>query len=103
LYAEDKIDFSSNDYFGFSKLASLKQIQPAINSFGATGSRSITGNSIEAEETEKLIAAFHNRESALIFNCGYMANVGLFSCIANKADSFILMNTFMQASLMECA
>jgi 8-amino-7-oxononanoate synthase len=92
VYADDKIDFSSNDYFGFAK-SGLLSVNP--DSYrdnlpsGATGSRSITGNSALAEETEKLIAQFHGREAALIFNTGYMANVGLFSCIIGKGDTFI--------------
>jgi 8-amino-7-oxononanoate synthase len=87
-YSGDKIDFSSNDYLGFARSGVLSQIErnsPA----GATGSRSITGNSPLAEDTEQLIAQFHNREAALIFNTGYMANVGLFSCIAHKGDTYI--------------
>ncbi len=84
-----KIDFSSNDYLGFA--ANLYSQYPiAANSFaGGTGSRSISGNSAEAEFAEKKIAAFHNMEAALIFNSGYMANVGLFSCLATKADTYI--------------
>ena len=67
---------------------------------GATGSRSITGNSLLAEETEQLIANFHNREAALIFNTGYMANVGLFSCIAAKGDTYIS-DEFIHASIID--
>ncbi len=100
LYADDKIDFSSNDYFGFSKSASLKHIETGTYSSGATGSRSITGNSKVAEETERMIAAFHNSEAALIFNSGYMANVGLFSCIANKGDCFIS-DEYIHASIID--
>ncbi len=67
---------------------------------GATGSRSITGNSQLAEETEQLIANFHGREAALIFNTGYMANVGLFSCIAGKGDTFIS-DEYIHASMID--
>jgi len=88
LYADDKIDFSSNDYFGFAK-SGLLTIDNIDLPSGATGSRSITGNSQLAEETEQLIARFHGREAALIFNTGYMANVGLFSCLAAKGDTYI--------------
>ncbi len=84
-----KIDFSSNDYFGFASKLHALYPPPADIYSGATGSRSITGNSPEAEEAEKLVASFHNMESALIFNSGYMANVGLFSCLAAKGDSYI--------------
>src|SRR5207237_442661 len=67
---------------------------------GSTGSRLITGNSMLAEETERLIARFHKAEASLIFNSGYMANVGLFSCIAAKGDSFIS-DEYIHASIID--
>ncbi len=82
------IDFSSNDYLGFSRSASLTVIEKELR-HGATGSRSISGNCKEAEEAEQKVAAFHGYEAALIFNSGYAANVGLFSCIASRGDTFI--------------
>ena len=100
LYANDKIDFSSNDYFGFAQSGILNAVEKIDLPSGATGSRSITGNSALAEETEKLIAKFHGREAALIFNTGYMANVGLFSCIAGKGDTFIS-DEYIHASIID--
>ena len=35
------------------------------------------------------MAVFHKAESGLIFNSGYSANIGLFSCIADKGDTII--------------
>jgi len=100
IYANDKIDFSSNDYFGFAQSGILNKIDKDALPSGATGSRSITGNSALAEATEQLIANFHNREAALIFNTGYMANVGLFSCIAAKGDTFIS-DEYIHASIID--
>ena len=99
VYADGKIDFSSNDYFGFAK-SGLLNIDNHNLSSGATGSRSITGNSALAEETEQFIAQFHGREAALIFNTGYMANVGLFSCIAGKGDTYIS-DEYIHASMID--
>ncbi len=99
LYASGKIDFSSNDYFGFAQQA-VPAAHPAEMPVGATGSRSITGNSALAETTEQLIADFHGRPAALIFNTGYMANVGLFSCIAAKGDTFIS-DEYIHASIID--
>ncbi len=99
VYAVDKIDFSSNDYFGFAKSGLLRVDKMDLPS-GATGSRSITGNSQLAEETEQLIASFHGREAALIFNTGYMANVGLFSCLAGKGDTYIS-DEYIHASMID--
>ncbi len=97
-YKGDKIDFSSNDYFGFSK--SVQYDISEETSFGGTGSRSITGNNPEAEEAEKTVADFHKQEAALIFNSGYMANVGLFSSIASKGDMFIS-DEYIHASIID--
>lgn len=94
----NKIDFSSNDYLGFSQLPQLK-IESSLPS-GSTGSRLITGNPTIAEETEKMIAAFHGFEAALIFNTGYMANLGLLSCIATKNDTFIS-DEYIHASMID--
>lgn len=99
VYANDKIDFSSNDYFGFAGSGLLALDKNELPS-GSTGSRSITGNSQLAEETEQGIAGFHGREAALIFNTGYMANVGLFSCIAGKADTYIS-DEYIHASMID--
>ncbi len=79
------IDFCSNDYLGFAKNLSVK----AFNDQGATGSRLISGNSKQYERIENKIAAFHNAPAGLIFNSGYDANIGLFSCIADKGDTII--------------
>ena len=99
VYTEDKIDFSSNDYFGFSKSQKYNITEPKIG-FGGTGSRSITGNSPEAEVAERIIAKFHRQEAALIFNSGYMANVGLFSSIAAKGDTFVS-DEYIHASIID--
>jgi 8-amino-7-oxononanoate synthase len=95
-----KIDFSSNDYLGFSQLPQLKNIHATDLSAGSTGSRLVTGNSQLAEDTEKIIANFHKAEAALIFNSGYMANAGLFSCIASKDDTFIA-DEYIHASIID--
>ena len=95
----NSIDFSSNDYFGFSK-SEAYNIQENNLAFGGTGSRSITGNCAEAEIAEKIIATFHHQEASLIFNSGYMANVGLFSCIASKGDTYIS-DEYIHASIID--
>ena len=100
VHSNNAIDFSSNDYLGFAQSGLLTIDGEHTLPSGATGSRSITGNSLLAEETEQLIAAFHHREAALIFNTGYMANVGLFSCMASKGDTYIS-DEFIHASIID--
>jgi 8-amino-7-oxononanoate synthase len=96
------IDFSSNDYLGFSKLGLLsgKIKESGMNSAfsGSTGSRLISGNSDFTAELENLIAGFHSAEAALLFNSGYDANLGLISAIATKND-LILYDELVHASI----
>ena len=78
----DLIDFCSNDYLGFAKTPSVNKLAH----HGATGSRLISGNSSQFEILEQKIAKLHHAEAGLIFNSGYDANIGLFSCIADKKN-----------------
>lgn len=92
------IDFCSNDYLGLAR-----NIYPESGHnlpAGGTGSRLISGNSTLAEETEHFIAQFHRAEAALLYNAGYMANIGLLACIATKDDTFIS-DEYAHASLID--
>lgn len=86
--ANDKIDFCSNDYLGVVK---NNLLQVASNQFqsGSTGSRLLAGNYALIEAVESEIATFHQSETALIYNSGYDANVGLLSCVPQKGDTII--------------
>jgi 8-amino-7-oxononanoate synthase len=92
----DHIDFYSNDYLGLSKL-SLNELP---SSYGSTGSRLLSGNSIEAIETETYISDFFGSEKALIFNSGYDANVGFFSSVPQKGE-YILYDEYIHASIRD--
>jgi 8-amino-7-oxononanoate synthase len=85
---QDKTDFSSNDYLGISRKI-LTQDSPAHFANGSTGSRLLTGNSGLAMMLEDQIARFHNGESAILYNSGYDANIGLLSCVPQKGDTII--------------
>ena len=67
---------------------------------GSTGSRLITGNSAESEHLEKEMATFFETEAALIFNSGYLANLGLLSCIAQRND-VIIYDQLVHASIRD--
>lgn len=97
------IDFSSNDYLGFSTQGFLLErisLQKNSKHFGSTGSRLISGNSELFNEVEKEIADFHSAESALIFNSGYDANLGLLSSVPQKGD-LIISDELIHASLID--
>jgi 8-amino-7-oxononanoate synthase len=100
------VDFASNDYIGFSKSEAIFNathqflVDHNIKNNGATGSRLLSGNHTLYTEAENYIAQFHQSESALLFNSGYDANVGLFSAVPQKAD-LILYDELCHASIRD--
>ena len=106
MHGEGDIDFSSNDYLGFSKNETifsrageiLKDYKLEQN--GATGSRLLSGNHALYQTSETLLAETHQVESALIFNSGYDANVGFFSSVPQRGD-LILYDELIHASIRD--
>lgn len=102
----DLIDFSSNDYLGFSKSELIFNqthqylVDNGYTQNGATGSRLLSGNHNLYSATENFIAQFHQSESALIFNSGYDANVGFFSAVPQRND-IILYDELSHASIRD--
>lgn len=86
------IDFSSNDYLGFAQSEIIFHkshdylIKKNILCNGATGSRLISGNYPLYDNLEKKLAKVHLAESALVFNSGYDANLGLLASIPQRTD-----------------
>lgn len=97
------IDFSSNDYLGFSTqgflLEKLKEFK-IVDKFGSTGSRLISGNSQLFNDVEQEIANFHSAGAALIYNSGYDANLGLLSAVPQKGD-LIISDELIHASIID--
>ena len=100
------IDFTSNDYLGFSKNLSIYEKASKLLSEenhkrnGATGSRLISGNYSLYTQVEQKIASFHQVDSALVFNSGYDANVGFFSAVPQRGD-VILYDEYIHASIRD--
>jgi 8-amino-7-oxononanoate synthase len=104
--SSNTIDFSSNDYLGFSRSAIIFEethqylLNNGIFQNGATGSRLLSGNHKLYQETEYFIASFHQSETALIFNSGYDANLGFFGSVPQKGD-LILYDELCHASIRD--
>ena len=100
------IDFASNDYLGFAESKAIFDethdflVSKNLSQNGATGSRLLTGNHTLYTETENKIAAFHDSETALLFNSGYDANIGFFSSVPQKGDC-ILYDELIHASIRD--
>lgn len=97
------VDFSSNDYLGFSQDPELrKRILQSLHELpmGSTGSRLLRGNLPIYEETEESLAEFCGAESALLYATGYQANLGVLSALLTTGDR-IYSDQLNHASLID--
>ena len=88
------IDFCSNDFLGFGRSEAIRnKVLDAFRSIDLPtykpSSRLICGNHALYEELEIYLAQFHHAASGLIFNTGYMANLGVLSSIPQRRDTII--------------
>jgi len=67
---------------------------------GSGGSRLVSGTFPLFTELERSLAKFKNTEKALVFNTGYMANVGTISAIADK-NTIIFSDALNHASIID--
>lgn len=94
---------SSNNYLGLCNNEEVKQSSiNALNKYGlgSGGSRLTTGSYILHKELEEKIAKFKNEESSLIFNTGYMANLGVISAICDE-NYYIFSDELNHASIID--
>jgi 8-amino-7-oxononanoate synthase len=77
----------SNNYLGLCNDARLKEAAvQTVNQYGvgAGGSRLTTGSYVLHRKLEEKIAEFKGTESSIVFNTGYMANVGVISALCDR-------------------
>lgn len=77
----------SNNYLGLCNDNRLKEtVKNAVDKYGvgSGGSRLTTGSYDLHKELEERIASFKGTESALVFNTGYMANLGIISALCDR-------------------
>ena len=94
---------SSNNYLGLANNEDVKKAAiDGINEFGlgSGGSRLTTGSYDLHKKLEEKIAKFKNCEAALIFNTGYMANVGVISAICDE-NYYIFSDELNHASIID--
>ena len=107
IIVDDKkmLNLSSNDYLNLSTDNDLKLefIEKYKNDneflFSSASARLLTGNSSCYKKLEQNFANLFNKESALIFNTGYQANLGIVSTLAQKGD-LILSDKLNHASIV---
>ena len=81
-----------NDYLGMSKHSQV--IQSSIDALlkygvGSGGTRNIGGNNIAIVELEKELASLHDKEAALVFTSGFVANDTTLATIAKIIPNIV--------------
>lgn len=97
------INLSSNNYLGFANHPRLKEKAiEAINHYGvgAGAVRTIVGNMDIHEQLDQKIAQFKKEEAALVFQSGFMCNVGVIQAVTDKGD-LIISDALNHASIID--
>jgi len=99
------VNFCSNDYLGLAGDPRLAEALCAAVGQWGTGSGAahlVTGHTTEHHALEEELAGFTQRESALLFSTGYMANVGVITALAARGE-IVLQDRLNHASLIDGA
>ena len=97
------INFCSNDYLG---LATSESIKAAFidgvqqYGFGSGSSALVSGYFTPQQQLEEKLAEFLNRDRAIYFNSGYLANLGVISAL-NGRNSNIVSDKLCHASILD--
>jgi 8-amino-7-oxononanoate synthase len=97
------INFSSNDYLGLSAHPDLSRAASrAAETYGVGSGASalLSGRSTIHDELEKRLASFLQRDRALLFSSGYMANIGVINALVSRNDH-IFSDELNHASLID--
>jgi 8-amino-7-oxononanoate synthase len=99
------LDFASNDYLGLARHPALIEAScraTAEHGTGAGASRLVTGTTAAVLELERRLAAWKEKEAALVFGSGYAAALGTIPAVAGKGDMIVL-DKLAHASLIDAA
>src|ERR1700730_2404781 len=97
------ISFASNDYLGLANHPQvIKAFQEAAEKYGvgSGASQLITGHRSAHHDLENAFAEFMQRDAALLFSNGYMANLGVMTALAQTGD-YIYQDKLNHASLID--
>lgn len=93
----------SNNYLGLADHPRLKELAVEMTrKYGCSSgaSRLISGTMSLHRQLEEELAAFKGTEGALVYNCGYMANLGVLSTVVADGD-VIFSDALNHASIVD--
>ena len=97
------LNFSSNNYLGLADhpaLATAALLSTQRDGFGAGASRLIAGSLAPHRAIERRIAGWLGTESALLFNSGFLANLGVITALVGPRDE-VFSDALNHASLID--
>jgi 8-amino-7-oxononanoate synthase len=95
--------FGSNSYLGLTNHPRIKKAAiDAIEKYGTgcAGSRFLNGTLDIHIELEERLAAFVNKQAALVFSTGFQSNLGALSCITGRND-YLILDEYDHASIID--
>lgn len=100
------IQWAINNYLGLVDRPELIEVaREAAAKWGVgapMGSRFMTGNTERHTELERRLAKFSDKESAILFNYGYLGVIGTVTSMIGK-DDVIVIDKLAHASMMDAA
>jgi 8-amino-7-oxononanoate synthase len=103
LNNKEVLNLCSNNYLGLAGHPLLINAEiEACRKYGvgSTGSRLITGTMEIHKQLEQEVAKFKNCEKAILFNTGYMANIGVLTALVSEKDA-IFSDEYNHASIVD--
>jgi 8-amino-7-oxononanoate synthase len=97
------IMIGSNNYLGLTTHPRVKEAAiDAIERYGSgcAGSRFLNGNLVIHEELEEKLAAFVQKEAAVVFATGYQANLGAIASLIGRRD-LVIIDQYDHASIID--
>ena len=99
------VNFAANDYLGLARHPALVEATreaTARHGAGAGASRLVTGTDKAVLALEQELAAWKEKEAALVFSSGFAAALGTIPALVGKGDTVIL-DKLSHASLIDAA
>lgn len=100
------INFCSNDYLdlaGHPEVAGAMHTAATAFGVGSTASPLVCGKTRLHAALEERLAAMTGRDRALLFNCGYTANLAIFSALVPTRGEIVFQDRLCHASMVDGA